>query len=211
MERKRPFSLPKSADGRSVPHLGLEARPFLQPGQGTVDEEVHEGQRDVVEHDCRDDLVDSPHRLECRRDQCPQGAPNHGEDNDHRDVNDGRKMEVCPRYGTDHSADEVLALVADIEHPGAKSDDDRKPGKVVGNGDGEDRGELRGVADAELVDALERLAGVLSERHDDEGEDHSGGDEADERRALLEGVNAESCSMPRHWLSPPSYTVPPLP
>ncbi len=81
MERKNPLSFPNKAVGRIFFVCGSRLTPFAIPLSGTVDEEVHQGEPDVVEHDRSDHFVDAAYRLEDRGHQGPERAAGHCGDN----------------------------------------------------------------------------------------------------------------------------------
>ena len=85
--------------------------------------------RDAVEHDGRDDLVDTPGHLEHGRNRRPRGASDHAREHDDRDVQEGRKVQIDAGERADEATEEVLPLGAYVENPGLEGEGHRDAGQ----------------------------------------------------------------------------------
>ena len=116
-----------------------------------ADESLGHVDRDPVQHDRRDHLVRADGRLQEARDPGPQRSGERGEHDREHDVQAGVQLDerrADPRR--DESADDVLALAADVEEPA-----------LEGERDGEAREQQSRRQDQRLLKVERRVRPVL--------------------------------------------------
>src|SRR5690606_28632851 len=153
-----------------------------------------EADREVVEHDGRDDLMRAGLRLQEAREEPPDAAADGRGEQAERDVQIARQSEVPGADdGGREAAHDELALDTDIEHAGAGRDGESEAAQDERGGVDEGFGDRAPADEGALPKGLVGLDGVAAGKLHDERTGEQGDDDgADRRERPVEGADGEA-------------------
>ncbi len=158
---RRPLPVRQQHDIAGFPD-GVGARRIRLVERGQIDDVVGKVERDPVQHNAGDDLVDAVFCLQKADQAAPDAPGEHPRREEDRNQQGGRQVQPDAEDGDHDGRDDVLALRADIEEAGLIGERHAQPGQDDGGRLYQDVGDVLGPSEHPAEKRAERLPRVVA-------------------------------------------------